>query len=107
MRTSRAIVEMLGEITTRHSSFREVHLCWDGMIRFRTRNMDDLLGKMHEMSLSHSIGYIESYSYEPPHVPWLTIYLQPSTDGQTNIDVEFMERLSKLTIIPDGGKWEA
>ena len=74
-------------------------LCWDARIGFRTTNVDSLVAKMHEMSLAYVVGDMATYCPfgEPPY---LTIYLQPSTDGQTNIDVGFMEELAKLTIIP-------
>lgn len=68
----------------------------DAKIGFRTTNVDSLLVKMHEMSLAYVVGDMATH-YPFGESPYLTIYLQPSTDGQTNIDVEFMD---ELTIIP-------
>ena len=99
MRTSKEMIELLDKHMSFQDRFRWVELCWDAKIGFSTSSVDSLLAKMHEMSLAYVVGDMATYCPfgEPPY---LTIYLQPSTDGQTNIDVEFMEELAKLTIIP-------
>lgn len=99
MRTSEEITELFKKHMFYQKKFHRVELCWDAKIGFRTTNVDSLVAKMHEMSMAYVVGDMATYCPfgEPPY---LTIYLQPSTDGQTNIDVGFMEKLSELTIVP-------
>ena len=99
MRTSKEIIELLDKHMSFQDRFRWVELCWDAKIGFSTSSVDSLLAKMHEMSLAYDVGDMATYC-PFGESPYLTIYLQPSTDGQTNIDVGFMEELAKLTIIP-------
>ena len=98
MRTSKEIMELLKKHVFHQKKFHHVELCWDARIGFRTTNVDSLVAKMHEMSLAYVVGDMATYCPfgEPPY---LAIYLQPSTDGQTNIDAGFMEELSEMTII--------
>ena len=106
MKTSEEITELLKKhMSFFRDRFHRVELCWEDRIGFRTTkigfrttNVDSLMAKMHDMSLAYVVGDIATYSPfgEPPH---LTIYLQPSTDGQTNIDAGFMEELAKLNIL--------
>lgn len=99
MKTSEEIAELLKKHMFYQKRFQRVVLCWDAKIGFRTTNVDSLVAKMHEMSLAYVVG--DMATYRPfGESPYLTIYLQPSTDGQTNIDAGFMEELAKLTIIP-------
>ena len=101
MRTSEEITELLKKHMFNRRGIHRVELCWDDRIGFRTNNVDSLLVKMHDMSLAYVVGDMATYSQfgEPPY---LTIYLQPSTCGQTNIDVGFMEELAKLNLKTDG-----
>ena len=96
--TSEEITELLKKHMSGTRDIHMVELCWDARIGFRTSNADDLSEKMHEMSLAYDVGDMATYCPfgEPPY---LTIYLQPSTDGQTNIDVGFMEELEKLNLL--------
>ncbi len=96
MKTSEEIIELLGKYIS-FKDFHRVELCWDAKIGFRTTNVDSLMAKMHEMSLAYVVCDMVAY-YPFGEPPYLTIYLQPSIDGQTNIDVEFMEELAKLNI---------
>ena len=98
MKTSKEITELLKTHVSNRRDIHRVELCWDARIGFRTTNVDFLVAKMHEMSLAYVVGDMATYCPfgEPPY---LTIYLQPSTDGQTNIDAGFMEELSEMTII--------
>ena len=98
MRTSEEMTELLKKHMSNRRDIHGVELCWDARIGFRTTNVDSLVAKMHEMSLAYVVGDMAMhYPFgEPPH---LTIYLDPSTDGRTNIDVGFMEKLSEMTII--------
>ena len=98
VKTSEEIAKLLKKHMFYQKRFQLVELCWDARIGFRTTNVDSLVAKMHEMSLAYVVG--DMATYRPfGESPYLTIYLQPSTDGQTNIDVGFMEELAKLTII--------
>lgn len=98
MKTSEEITELLKKHVSHRSDIHRVELCWDARIGFRTTNVDSLMAKMHEMSLAYVVGDMATYCPfgEPP---FLTIYLQPSTDGQTNIDARFMGELAKLNIL--------
>ena len=98
MKTSAELVELLGELLSKHDKFRMVDICCDGKIAYTAKTTDSLLVKIHEMSMTYAIGDMQAYSLE--FWPYLSIYLQPSTDGQTNMDVAFIEKLSELTIIP-------
>ena len=98
MKTSNAITELLKKHMSNRRDIHMVELCWDARIGFRTFNVDALVVKMHEMSLAYVVGDMATFcSFGEP--PYLTIYLHPSTDGQTNIDVRFMEELAKLNIL--------
>ena len=101
VKTSEEIAELLKKHMFYQESFHQVELCWDARVGFRTTNVDSLVAKMHEMSLAYVVGDMATYHPfgEPPY---LTIYLQPSTDGQTNIDAEFMEELANLNILQGG-----
>ena len=96
--TSEGITELLKKHMSNRRGIHRVELCWDARIGFITSNVNSLAAKMHEMSLAYVVGDMATYCPfgEPPY---LTIYLQPSTDGQTNIDVGFMEELAKLNIL--------
>ena len=97
MKTSEEIIELLNKHVSNRRDIHEVELCWDAKIGFRTTNVDPLVAKMHEMSLAYVVG--DMATYRPfGESPYLTIYLQPSTDGQTNIDVGFMEELGKIVL---------
>lgn len=96
MRTSKEITELLKKRMSNIDGFVLVELCWNADIRFRSRRVDSLLVKMHEMSLAYVVG--DMVTYHPFGEHYLTIYLQPSTDGQTNIDVGFMEELAKIDL---------
>ena len=98
MKTSKEIVELLNNHMSCQERLDWVELCWDARIGFRTRNVESLVAKMHEMSLAYVVGDMATYSPFGEQ-PYLTIYLQPSIDGQTNIDAEFMEELAKLNIL--------
>ena len=98
MMTSKEIIELLDKHMSFQDRFYWVELCWDAKIGFRTANVDSLLAKMHDMSLAYVVGDMATYC-PFGESPYLTIYLQPSTDGQTNIDVGFMEELEKLNIL--------
>lgn len=93
MRTSKEITELLKKHVSYQERFNKVDLCWNARIGFRTTNVDSLVAKMYEMSLAYVVGDIATYH---PFGEYLTIYLQPSTDGQTNIDARFMEELAKI-----------
>lgn len=101
MKTSTELIEKIGKFESRYDQFDFVELCWRGVIGYRARNTDSLLVKIHEMSMTYFVGDIAAYTNGLPYscLPHLTFYLQPSTDGQTNIDMAFMEKLSELNII--------
>ena len=105
MKTSKEIAELLKKHLSNRRDIHRVELCWDARIGFRTTNVDSLVAKMHEMSLAYVVGDMATYCPfgEPPY---LTIYLQPSTDGQTNIDAGFMEELAKIKMMAKDGKDE-
>lgn len=96
MKTPEEITELLKKHMSNRRDIHRVELCWDARIGFRTTNVDSLMAKMHEMSLAYVVGDIATYLQPFGEPPFLTIYLQPSTDCQTNIDVGFMEKLSEV-----------
>jgi hypothetical protein len=105
MRTSKEIIELLDKHMFFQDRFRWVELCWDAKIGFSTSSVDSLLAKMHEMSLAYVVGDMATHC-PFGESPYLIIYLQPSTDGQTNIDVGFMEELAKINLKSDNAKDE-
>ena len=107
MKTSKEITELLKKHMFYQERFNKVELCWDARIGFRTANVDSLVAKMHEMSLAYVVGDMATYHPFGESLPYLTIYLQPSTDGQTNIDVGFMEELGKIVLKSDNTKGKA
>ena len=98
MKTSRKIIEMLNRyMASFNNMFSEVVLRLDFDTKIHAKNTDSLLEKMHELSLSYVVVDMVSY-YVFDQFPVVDILIQPSIDGQTNIDVEFMEELAKLNI---------
>ena len=98
MRTSKEITELLKKCMLNIDGVEFVYLHWDFDIWFRASGVDSLLAKMHDLSLGYVVGCMATYC-PVGKSPYLKIYLLPSTNGQTNIDAEFMEELAKLNII--------
>ena len=97
MRASKEMTELLKKHMFYKESFRRVELCWDTRIRFSASDVDSLLAKMHDMSLAYVVEDMATYCpFDNSRV--MIIYLQPSIDGQTNIDVGFMEELGKIVL---------
>ena len=102
MKTSDEIIELLKKhMSLFNNMFSEVVLRLDFDTKIQVRNTDSLLEKMHELSLSYVVVDMMSYSpFDQP--PIVEILIQPSIDGQTNIDADFMEELAKLNILQGG-----
>lgn len=102
MKTSEKIIELLNKhMSSFNNMFSEVVLRLDFDTKIHAKNTDFLLEKMHELSLSHVVVDMVSYS-SFDQLPVVEILIRPSIDGQTNIDVEFMEELAKLNILQGG-----
>jgi hypothetical protein len=67
-----------------------------GSSRFCINNVDELVGKMFDLSLSKRVSAIHSFASDYCHLSAFEISLSESSDHQTNITPELLESLQNL-----------
>lgn len=64
-------------------------------------NLDDFVGRLMDLSLSHRIVKISSAAFSYNDGMLVVFRVMEDKDCRTNIDAEFLERIMKLEVKPD------